>query len=433
MALAEEQVEQLVLLLIVSLVVALIARQFRFPYTLALVLVGLALGRIPIVSGVHLNPEVVLFIFIPVLLFEGSWNVSVTVLLKNWLPVLLLAVPGLLIALAVAASALHFGAGLTWLEALLLGAIISPTDPVAVVSLFRQLRMGERLRTIIEGESLFNDGIGAAAYTIVLGLLLIEEGRSAQSIAGWQVGVETVWLVIGGPLIGLAFGFLISRLLRHFDDHLIEMTITFSAAYGVYLVGDLLHTSGLLAVVMTGLTLGSYGRQRSMSERTRDVVDDVWEFISYIANSLLFLLLGIQISNSHIGAVFGPLLWAIAGVIVGRALMIFLLLTLQNGIAYWYAHRRRSARKRLRSSIMPVPRSWRPIILLSGLRGALSLALVLSLPQGIPNSSLFEFVTYGVVLITLLGQGIAMRAILPRWSRRHEQVDSASAESLSQS
>jgi CPA1 family monovalent cation:H+ antiporter len=162
-------------------------------------------------------------------------------------------------------------------------------------------------------------------------------------------------------------------------------------------------------------------------------VDDVWEFISYIANSLLFLLLGIQISNSHLGTVFGPLLWAIAGVIVGRALMIFLLLTLQNGIAHWYAHRRRSAQKSLRSSIMPVPRSWRPIILLSGLRGALSLALVLSLPQGIPNSSLFEFVTYGVVLITLLGQGIAMRAILPRWSRRHEQVESASATSLPQS
>jgi len=348
------------------------------------------------------------------------------------LPVLLLAVPGLLIALAVAASALHFGAGLTWLEALLLGAIISPTDPVAVVSLFRQLHMGERLRTIIEGESLFNDGIGAAAYTIVLGLLLIEEGRSAQTIAGWQVGVETVWLIIGGPVIGLVFGFVISRLLRHFDDHLIEMTITFSAAYGVYLVGELLHTSGLLAVVMTGLTLGSYGRHRSMSERTRDVVDDVWEFIAYIANSLLFLLLGIQISNSHIGADFGPLFWAIVGVIVGRALMILLMLTLQNGIAHWYAHWRRSARKSLRSSIMPVPRSWRPIILLSGLRGALSLALVLSLPQGVPNSGLFEFVTYGVVLVTLLGQGIAMRTILPRWSRRHEPVDSASAPSLPQ-
>ena len=128
------------------------------------------------------------------------------------------------------------------------------------------------------------------------------------------------------------------------------------------------------------------------------------------------------------------MLWAIAGVVVGRALMIFLLLTIQNGIAYWYAHRRRSAQKRLRSTITPVPRSWRPIILLSGLRGALSLALVLSLPQGVPNSSLFEFITYGVVLITLLGQGIAMRAILPRWSRRHEEVDedAGSATSLPQ-
>src|SRR5690242_16914374 len=218
-AVPAEQVEQLVLLLIVSLVVVLIARQLRFPYTLALVLVGLLMGVLPFIPTVQFNPEVVLFVFIPALLFEGAWNISVTVLLKNWLAVLLLAVPGLLISLLVVAVALHFGAGLTWLEALLLGAIISPTDPVAVVALFRQLRMGERMRTIIEGESLFNDGVGAAVYTVLLGLLMVEEGRSAQAIAGWQVGVETVWLVIGGPVIGLAFGFLISRLLRHFDDH----------------------------------------------------------------------------------------------------------------------------------------------------------------------------------------------------------------------
>jgi Na+:H+ antiporter len=424
-----EQVERLVLLLILSLVVALVARQFRFPYTLALVLAGLALGRSPLVADIHLNPEVVLFIFIPALLFEGAWTVSVSVLLRNWLPVLLLAVPGLLIALAVAAAALHLGAGLTWLEALLLGAIISPTDPVAVVSLFRQLHIGERLRTIIEGESLFNDGLGAAAYTIVLGLLLAAEGGSARSISGWQVGVETVWLVVGGPLIGFILGFIISRLLRHFDDHLIEMTITFSAAYGIYLLGELLRTSGLLAVVVAGLTLGSYGRQRSMSERTRDVVDYVWEFIGYIANSLLFLLLGIQISNSHIGPVIEPLLWAIAGVLVGRAVMIYLMFTLQDVIARWYAHRRRSEHKSLRRSIVPVPRSWRPIILLSGLRGALSLALVLSLPREVPNGSLFEFVTYGVVLVTLVGQGIAMRMILPRWSRQHASVEPASVSS----
>src|SRR6185312_7878436 len=172
-AVPAEQVERLVLLLIVSLVVALIARQLRFPYTLALVLVGLVLGLLPFVPSVKFDPDVVLLIFIPALLFEGAWNVSVSVLLKNWLAILLLAVPGLLISLIVAAAALHFGGGLTWLEALLLGAIISPTDPVAVVALFRRLGMGERMRTIIEGESLFNDGVGAAVYTIVLGLLLV--------------------------------------------------------------------------------------------------------------------------------------------------------------------------------------------------------------------------------------------------------------------
>lgn len=424
-AVPAQQIEQLVLLLIVSLVVALIARQLRFPYTLALVLAGLALGWLPFVPTVQLNPEVVLFIFIPALLFEGSWSISVSVLLKNWLAVLLLAVPGLLISLAVVAVALRFGGGLTWLEAILLGTIISPTDPVAVVGLFRQLRMGERMRTIIEGESLFNDGVGAAAYTVVLGLLLVETGVSAQTMSEWQISLGALWLFVGGPLLGFVFGFLISRLVARFDDYLIEMTITFSAAYGVYLLGEFLHTSGLLAVVVAGLTLGSYGRQRSMSERTRTVVDDVWEFIGYIANSLLFLLLGMQIGSSHIGPAVGPLLWAIVGVIVGRAVMIYLLFTFHDGIARWYAHRRQSEHKSLRRHLMPVPRSWRPIILLSGLRGALSLALVLSLPHEMHNASLFEFVTYGVVLVTLVGQGIAMRVILPRWSQTHAPAEAA--------
>ena len=424
-AVPAEQVEQLVLLLIVSLVVVLIARQLRFPYTLALVLVGLLMGVLPFIPTVQFNPEVVLFVFIPALLFEGAWNISATVLLKNWLAVLLLAVPGLLISLLVVAVALHFGAGLTWLEALLLGAIISPTDPVAVVALFRQLRMGERMRTIIEGESLFNDGVGAAVYTVVLGLLLVAVGHTTNAADPVQVSLSAVWLFLGGPLIGLVLGFLIARLLRHFDDHLIEMTITFSAAYGIYLLGDLLHTSGLLAVVVAGLILGSFGRQRGMSERSRAVVDEVWEFIGYIANSLLFLLLGMQIGSSHIGPTLAPLLWAIAGVIFGRALMIFLLFTLHDAIARWYAHYRRDKRKSLRSSLLPVPRSWRPIILLSGLRGALSLALVLSLPHDLPNIGLFEFVTYGVVLVTLVGQGIAMRAILPGWSARHEPIEMA--------
>ena len=433
-AVPAEQVEQLVLLLIVSLVVVLIARQLRFPYTLALVLVGLLMGVLPFIPTVQFNPEVVLFVFIPALLFEGAWNISVTVLLKNWLAVLLLAVPGLLISLLVVAVALHFGAGLTWLEALLLGAIISPTDPVAVVALFRQLRMGERMRTIIEGESLFNDGVGAAVYTVVLGLLLVAVGHTTNAADPVQVSLSAVWLFLGGPLIGLVLGFLIARLLRHFDDHLIEMTITFSAAYGIYLLGDLLHTSGLLAVVVAGLILGSFGRQRGMSERSRAVVDEVWEFIGYIANSLLFLLLGMQIGSSHIGPTLAPLLWAIAGVIVGRGLMIFLLFTLHDAIARWYAHYRRDKRKSLRSSLLPVPRSWRPIILLSGLRGALSLALVLSLPHDLPNIGLFEFVTYGVVLVTLVGQGIAMRAILPGWSARHEPIEMAlEAPTISQS
>src|SRR5262249_3662260 len=145
------------------------AQRLRFPYTLALVLVGLLFGSLGFLPSVPLSPDLVLFIFIPALLFEGAWNVDARTLREEWLPVLLLAVPGLVLSIVVVALVLARGAGLPWLIALLLGAILSPTDPIAVLALFRQLGMPTRLRTLVEGESLFNDGVGASAYVIVLG------------------------------------------------------------------------------------------------------------------------------------------------------------------------------------------------------------------------------------------------------------------------
>lgn len=429
-----QQIQIIIILLVITLVVALVSRRLRLPYTLVLVFVGLIIGFLPLLSSTHLDPDVVLFLFLPALLFEGAWNVEVERLRQDWLLVLLLAVFGLLISLMLLAAILHFGLGMDWLVAILLGAMISPTDPVAVIALLRQLGMSDRLRTIIEGESLFNDGVGAAVFEITLIALLPTLGLAhAVEPSVIVLILNVLWLILGGFALGIGIAWLVTRLLRRVDDYLIEITVTFSVAYGVYLLGVALHTSGLLAVVGAGLVLGSFSRKIGMSERTLDAAHDVWEFIGYVANSLLFLLLGIQIGKTNLFNAVPGILWAFVGVVLGRVLMVYLLTPFHDAIARYYQkrdlHRTTSTR-----SFVSAPRSlpviWRPLIILSGLRGALSIALVLSLPGNFPGLSLLTDIVYGVVLITLLGQGLGLHLLLPYWHQEDsvEALEVTSAE-----
>ncbi len=359
------QVQTVLILLVITLIVALISRRLRLVYTLVLVVAGLLIGFLPFLSQVHLDPNVVLFLFLPALLFEGAWNVEVEKLAADWLPVVLLAIPGIVISLALVAAIVHWGTGLAWLLALLLGAMVSPTDPVAVLSLMDQLGIADRLRTIVEGESLFNDGVGVAAFEIFLLLLMPSLGATVlgNDASWWAVVIDTIWLMFGGLALGLIVGWVTARLLRHVDDHLIEITVTFSVAYGVYLAGTALRTSGLLAVVGAGLVIGSYGRRTGLSERAQEAAHDVWEFIAY-----------------------------------------------------------RDKLPRFLPVPRPIPRTWRPLLVLSGLRGALSIVLVLSLPDTIAQRNFIADIVYGVVLVTLLGQGLALRVLLPRWPKENEET-----------
>ena len=425
---ALQSTETVVVLLTITLVVSLIARRLRLPYTLVLVLVGLAIGFSPLVNGVILDPDVVLFLFLPALLFEGAWSADVKQLIANWLPILLLAVPGLLIALTLLTIVVHLGTGLPWLLAALVAAIVSPTDPIAALSLLKRLGLSERLRAVIEGESLFNDGVGVAVFEVLQQLLLPSLGLASvvtamQGVSFLKLDAEILWLLIGGPLLGVVIGWISSRFLKLVDDHLFETMLTLCMAYAAYLCGTLLHTSGLLSVVCAGLVMGSYGKSRSMSRRSREAAEDVWEFIGYLANSLLFLLLGIQIGTSNFLQAIPGILWAVLGVIAGRALIVYTLLPLHDTLA---RHFSRQPRWRLRlPRPLPLARSWRPIITLCGLRGALSIALVLSLPDKFTRRALLEDIVYGVVLITLLGQGLALRFLLPHWPGTREHNDEA--------
>jgi monovalent cation:H+ antiporter, CPA1 family len=415
------QVEVLIILLIVALVVALFSRLWRVPYTLLLVIIGLVVGFLPFLPHEHIDPNLVLYVFIPALLFEGAWNAELDRLEADWLPIVLLAIPGMVLSLLVVAVVLHFGIGLAWLLALLVGAIVAPTDPIAVIALFQQLGVPDRLRTLIEGESIFNDGTGGAAYELVLAILLPTLGLAEVSgnptfanTSGIEIAGEVLWLIFGGLLLGFAVGWAASHLVRRVDDRLVVITITIAVAYGMYLLGAALHTSGLLAVVGAALVMGSYGRKNAMSPRTIEAADDVWEFINYLANSLLFLLLGFELALTNLVQSFPGIFFGLIGVFIGRALMIYMFIPLQDILARWWAHRTSERPTRL-ALPRPIPPAWRPVMVLSGLRGALSLALVLSLPEALAQRNLLTDIVYGIILVTLLGQGLTLRVLLPRW------------------
>ena len=400
-------IRELMLFLLLALAVILFTRRLKIPDTLGLVVVGLVLALFGLLPEAHLSPALVLFVFLPALLFEGAWSTKIKRLRENWQEIFLLAGPGILLSLIVIAGLVHLFAGLSWPTALLLAAILSPTDPIAVLGLFRQLRVNERLSTIIEGESLFNDGVAGSLYQTFLAVVLSTlPGSSTTAGLGWGEGLLLFVIEAGGGIVlGLACGWGVSYLIKWIDDSLIETTITLIVAYGVYLLADTLHTSALLAVIAAGLVLGSYGRYAGMSERTREAVDGFWSTIAFLANALIFLLVGMQLNplallTSPSGALRILLIatLAVSVVLLARFLLVVVLFFHSRG----------------RWSPPPIPRSWALVVFWSGLRGALSLALVLALPVALPGREVLLVSAYAVVLFTLLVQGLSLRFVLAR-------------------
>jgi len=246
------------------------------------------------------------------------------------------------------------------------------------------------------------------------------------NLTWWWLTGETLWLMCGGLALGLGVGWLATHLLKGVHDHLAAITVTISVAYGVYLLGVALHTSGLLAVIGAGLLMGSVGRQTGMSEPTRAAAHAVWEFIGYLANSLLFLLLGIQIGAARFVQALPGIVWALAGVLLGRVVMVYLLLPAHDALARFLARHPHTPRHAV-APPRPLLTIWRPLIALAGLRGAISLALVLSLPSTFASRDLLAGIVYGVILVTLLGQGLDLRFMLPHWPKEEPSEGSSSA------
>ena len=383
-------------LLMASTLVAAAGRRARLPYEVALVLTGLVLAFIPGVPRIALTHQVILTVFLPVLLFHGAYNLPLAELRASLRLVSFLALPGVLATAGLVGLALHALTGIPWTSALLFGTIVAATDPVSVLAIFGQLGAPRRLTTIVSGESLFNDGTALVLFAILLDLA--QGGHTTV-----PEGLGRLVLVIGGSLgLGVAVGLVGARVLHSVDDALVETSITLIMAYGGYLLADHLALSGPLETVVAGILLSSRG-ERVMSPTTRLQARATWEFLDFLANSLLFLLMGLAVRSvalapgEHLGTqLVWPLAVAVAAVVVARALVV-------NGT------------KRAMGVLgRPLPASWEPVLVWAGLRGAVSLAAALSLPGGLADHDLLVILTFGVVLFTLVAQGLTIGPLLRR-------------------
>ena len=403
-------VTNLVWLLIAIMAVAVASKYIRVPYTIALVIAGLVIAISPIEVTIDLTPDLILFIFLPALLFESAYHLHYSEVRDNLRPITLLAVPGVLLTALCVAALLRFATGVSWETAFLFGAIMSATDPISVLAIFRQLGAPRRLSVILEGESLFNDGTSLVIFRIILGLVI------ANSVGGLAfAGQQFVIVMAGGLALGGLVGYAVSLLLSRVNDYLVETVMTIVVAYGTYLLAERLGVSSVIAVVVAALVLGNFGHATAMSPATQLSVTSTWELIGFIANSLIFLLIGLEVNIEKLGQYWAPTLLAIVSVLLVRAVVVVFTSWLLR-----YIHR-------------PLPYRWQGLLVWGGLRGAVALAMALSLPFTLgsgapfPDRDLLQVMTFGVILFSLLVQGLTMEPLGRRLGILNTLADSSEA------
>ena len=376
-------------LFVAVLCVAIGTRYARVPYTVGLVIVGLIIGAIPGHPTIRLTPDLVMLIFLPALLFAGAWTYPTSLLRRNWLPIALLATLGVLISILVSWVVLVHFAGLAPQTALLFGAIVAATDPVAVLSVFRSLKTDEQLSAIVEGESLFNDATAVVAFKVTLLLSVVTAHATHATPA-----VVFVELLAGGAIVGVVAGSLGLLVLRFTDDYLIEAMGTLIVAYGSYFVAERFNVSGIIAVIVAGLFLSRLGAQFGSFTTTRQSVNQLWDFVAFVSNSMLFLLVGLAINLGELRSSLAAAVWGIGAIGLARVIAVYGL----------------SALSGLLGRRLPV--AWQHIFFLGGLRGALSMALVLSLPASLAGRDQLIAMVFSVVLFTIVAQGLAITPAL---------------------
>jgi len=370
----------LILVGALATVLGLVSRRARMlPYPVVLAGAGIVVGLLPGEQLPHIGADVILLAFVPGLVFEAALTLDLPELRRRLLPVGLLATVGVAATVLLIGTLTHVLLGFSWASGMLLGSILAATDPIAVVTLLRQLKAPSGLAAILEGESLLNDGTGVAVFSAVLATIL----AGAPSFG--DATVRFAEIGVGGAVIGLVVGFLGVALMRAAEDAPLEILATLVIAYGSYLAADIVHASGIVAVVVAGVVIARYGSTTGKLHGTQLL--GFWNLLAFVLNAILFILVGAALPASKLLPVAGLVIAAFVIMLVTRAVPVYGLL----GALDW------------RATSIPWP--WRHLTFWAGLRGALSVALALSVADLTQVDKRVSIVAYGVVLLSLLIQG----------------------------
>jgi CPA1 family monovalent cation:H+ antiporter len=370
----------------------------KYPPTVALVFAGLVIALSKIVPQVSLTHDVAFYLILPPILFQGGLHLNLDQLRLDWKLIALLAIPGIVASALLVGYPLSYIWHIPLIYALLFGALISPTDPVSVLAIIKKIKAPQRLQTILEAESLFNDGTGVVLFMVILSMIQKNEPFNL-----WPALLQFLTVTGGGALVGGICGFLIHRSLKPFKSPLLELTLTIALVFGTPLIAESLHCSGIIAVVVAGLLMG--GRNLSYQStighnRTRDF----WRIIDLILNSLIFLLIGIElqvIGVNNLIAYKAPILAGIFTVLISRAVVVYVTIYGVNQF--------------LKSSIPP---KWDHILLWGGLRGTIPIILMLQLPE-FQYRQLFLSVTFAIVLFSIIVQGLTIEVLMKKLIHNH--------------
>ncbi|QHJ70452.1 cation:proton antiporter [Planococcus halotolerans] len=401
---------QILLLLAIAITVVGIAKKINQPDTIALVLVGLLLGIFTLpfplidhaeefITQSNVFQVIIISLFLPILLGDATLKLPFHHLYKQRNTVIGMALGGTFLSFILIGFSVHYIIGLPIAVAFAFAALMSATDPISVLSIFKSAGVSEKLSTIMEGESLFNDGIAIVLFQIssVYLLTYIE--------MGWAGVGSGVWLflrfAVGGILVGVILGFIFSQIIRFFDDYPFEIVISALLFFGSYFIAEHLHVSGVIAVVAGGFVFNDYGGKIGMSKETERNINSFWDVITLIANSLIFLIVGLEIRNIDFSGQWNIILYAILIVIGARIIAIFL-------------------------STMPAKslnRKERILVNWGGLKGSLSIALALSLPASFEGRDTLLLLTFSVVLFSLIIQGLTLKPLIAKLGLNQEKAD----------